>query len=260
MDCHIVRVHLAGYLDRELVAAEEMAVAQHLAECADCRQVLEQQRAIRKLLHKAAAEHPVPAGLADRIRASLPQPAEPATVPAVVPPAWWRRPWLGLSAAAFGGLAAGVVLTLLLLPAAPQTNLVTDEVVASHVRALMPGHLFDVASTDQHTVKPWFAGRLDFSPPVIDLATAGYPLVGGRLDYLGRRNVAALVYRHRLHVIDLYIWPSEGAAPPAGLQQRQGYQVLAWRQQGMNLWAVSDLNWADLQRFAQLLQQQGAGG
>jgi anti-sigma factor (TIGR02949 family) len=285
MDCHSVRSRLAGYLDRQLTADEELGIARHLEGCPSCRQLLEQQRAIRVVLREAATAHPAPAGLADRIRARLVQEApapEPAATPAAPaarptspmpePPIaqpWWQRPWLGLPVAACGGLLAGMALTVLLAPNLPwlrqeaANNALVDEVVDDHIRALMPGHLADVASTDQHTVKPWFAGRLDFSPPVYDLKAEGFPLIGGRLDYLHQRTVAALVYRRRLHTINVYVWPADASAQASnksssGLLQRHGYQLLGWQQQGMQLWAVSDLNGPELQQFAALLQAQGA--
>jgi anti-sigma factor RsiW len=130
------------------------------------------------------------------------------------------------------------------------------EVLDAHVRSLMPGaHLNDVASSDQHTVKPWFAGRLDFSPPVRDAAAQGFPLMGGRVDYLGGRPVAALTYQRRLHVINLFAWP----APEASAEERpkasslRGYSMVRWTQAGMRHWAISDVNAAELDAFAEAL-------
>jgi anti-sigma factor RsiW len=129
-----------------------------------------------------------------------------------------------------------------------------QEIVASHVRSLMENHLMDVVSSDQHTVKPWFDGKLDFAPPVQDFSAEGYPLAGGRLDYLERRNVAVLIYHRALHVINLYVWPAEdNSNTTVSVGTIQGYNVLSWRKNGFEFRAVSDLNAAELRDFARLL-------
>jgi anti-sigma factor RsiW len=136
---------------------------------------------------------------------------------------------------------------------APSQESLIDQVIAGHIRALQPGHLEDVVSTDQHTVKPWFDGRLDFAPPVKDLAADGFPLKGGRLDYLDGRPVAALVYQRDKHVIDLFVWPASGAvALPAGDTAIAGYNAVHWATGGMNFWAVSDVERGQLTDFAAL--------
>jgi anti-sigma factor RsiW len=135
-------------------------------------------------------------------------------------------------------------------------NLVAEEIVASHIRSMQPGHLYDVESTDQHTVKPWFDGKLDFAPPVVDLKEQGFPLVGGRLDYVDHRNVAALVYQRRKHFINVFVWPEESsAAKLPEVQTIQGYNLVYWSHNGMNFCAASDLNIAEIRQFAGLLEQ-----
>ena len=136
---------------------------------------------------------------------------------------------------------------------------IEHDLLTSHVRSLMPGHLTDVASNDQHNVKPWFNGRLDYSPPVHDLSDAGFPLVGGRVDYVGNRAVAVLVYQRRQHLISVYVWPSpadiDGGAERTPMQTRQGYHMLSWTSGGMTRWAISDLNEAELAELARLEQR-----
>jgi anti-sigma factor RsiW len=189
--------------------------------------------------------------LQKRIQTSVRQADSSARAPWVV-----RRPWFGVAAA----LACVAVLAWGLgrgwLAPAADDRLAT-EVLAGHVRSLMTDHLTDVVSSDRHTVKPWFAGKLDFSPTVEDLASQGFPLTGGRLDYLDGRPVAALVYQHQRHIINLFSWPAPQATDTtAAAEERQGYHVIHWTKGGMTYWAVSDLNIDELQAFVQLLQQQ----
>ncbi len=130
-----------------------------------------------------------------------------------------------------------------------------DQILASHVRSLMPGHLTDVLSSDQHTVKPWFNGKLDYSPPVTDFADRGYPLVGGRLDYVGSRTVAALVYGRRKHFINVLVWPVNAGTSAMQMETRQGYHIRHWTGGGYTYWVVSDLGLAELDEFAGMLRQ-----
>jgi anti-sigma factor RsiW len=141
--------------------------------------------------------------------------------------------------------------------------MLAHEVLAGHLRSLMPGHLMDVASTDQHTVKPWFNGRVDFSPPVSDFAAAGFRLAGGRLDYLDGRTVAALVYRRRKHIVNVFVWPAaESGESTIDSTAMDGFNLMHWRRGGMNVWLVSDLNPAELRDLARLLRDEDtpAGG
>jgi anti-sigma factor RsiW len=154
------------------------------------------------------------------------------------------------TAGGFGaGAAIAACLALLLLPAGPDGD---AELVADHIRALQPGHLTDVLSSDQHTVKPWFDGRIDYAPPVKDFSSQGFPLIGGRLDYVRDRPVAALAYRRDKHLIDLYVWPDQGPAAAPAADARNGYNIVRWREDGMAFTAVSDVEAAQLRDFAEL--------
>jgi anti-sigma factor RsiW len=227
---------------------------------------------LSQALKETATRHRAPAGLHRRLTASLAEAeaeadatasaaARPSAAPATPAGgrgrAWWLTAWLrGAATFAAGALAGLLWAAYVAAPDAPAP--LPQEVVASHVRSLMADHLMDVASTDQHTVKPWFGGKLDYSPPVRDLAAQGYPLAGGRLDYLEQRPVAALVYRRQRHIINLYVWPAGAAAAGVELLSRQGYNLTGWRRDGMQYWAVSDLNARELSEFAQLLRQPAA--
>jgi anti-sigma factor RsiW len=195
-------------------------------------------------IRNEATYHAAPAQLRARILASLPR------EPAVAVRRW--KPWGIVSGlgAAFAILAAAGIYFMV-----PDTDQrLADEIVAAHVRSLMVDHAFDVASSDSHTVKPWFAGKLDFSPPVLDLTAQGFALVGGRLDYIDRRPVAALVYRHRQHLINLFIHPAARNARPRTLEQ-QGFHLAAWDKAGLTWWAVSDLNAQELAQFRAALEK-----
>ena len=161
----------------------------------------------------------------------------------------WSRWWPSGASFALGAASATAVALLMLAP--HQSNL-AEQIIAGHIRALQPGHLEDVGSSDRHTVKPWFDGRIDFAPPVKDLAAQRFSLRGGRLDYVAGRPVAALVYQRDKHVIDLFVWPAaERTARPPETARRQGYNVVHWSEDGMMLWAVSDLEAGQLREFAE---------
>ncbi|MCU6498256.1 anti-sigma factor [Rugamonas sp. A1-17] len=252
---------LSAYLDAELSAADRAQVEAHLSGCGECAEALAQLEALRGRVAAEAQRHAAPEYLKHRIHAALR--AEPAGTPAPrTPPRTSSRawPWAWINLGLAGAMTAAFAVTLTLYLGQPSADeRIEQELVASHFRSLMPDHLADVASTDQHTVKPWFAGKLDYSPPVYDLAAQGYALIGGRLDYLQQRPVAALAYRHRLHIVNLYIWPDasgHASTPQAGM--RQGFHLLRWTQDGMRYSAVSDINPQDLAQFAALLRQKVA--
>ncbi|HLV95337.1 MAG TPA: anti-sigma factor [Candidatus Acidoferrales bacterium] len=244
---------LHGYLDGELDLVRTLEFEEHLKTCADCAAELREQQVIRQSLRSSNLYERAPETLQSRIRAPL-QAGDVQRKVVPIP----RRSVLAWFAA-----AAAVVFAFILggrlipqLGTGQQTNLIAQEIVASHIRSLQPGHLFDVQSTDQHTVKPWFDGKIDFAPPVVDLASEGFPLVGGRLDYVDGRPVSALVYRRRLHYINVFIWPSaEGQNATAAVQVREGYNILHWTRGGMTFWAVSDLAGDELKTFADLLRK-----
>ena len=234
--CHEMELLVQADLDGELDASASATLATHLAECAHCTELQIDLRMLSIRLKDNLTRHVAPAGL----RAEV----------SFAPKAPRRRLRVGWShGAAFGaGMAVAASVALVALPARHGS---LPGIVAAHIRALQPGHLTDVESTDQHTVKPWFNGRIDFSPPVRNLAAQGFPLVGGRLDVLADRPVAALVYRRDKHVIDVFISPGNQSNPEG---QFQGYNVVSWVQGGMTFQAVSDLNTKELGEFVQLLR------
>lgn len=214
------------------------------------------------LIRRHAVRHMPPEGLAARIANAVRTEEAAAPAPKPAPARQGRGLWQGLAWFCTGAATAwGLALVLLATPMSPADAL-AEGVTANHVRSLMASHLADVASSDHHTVKPWFAGKLDFSPPVVDLAAEGFALAGGRLDYLDGRTVAALVYRSGPHVINLFVWPApdgkKAQAQGPVASARQGYQLVHWTQGGMQAWAVSDLNATELQNFAVLLRERTA--
>jgi anti-sigma factor RsiW len=239
-------------LDGELDAAEAAMLAAHRATCPICREAaaaLTQARGmvgpeLRYAMPEAARAR-IAAKVAEASLRSLALPHMPARRKRAGL-ADWRRWW---SAIGGFGLGAACAAAIALLVVAPRQEGLVDQVVASHIRALQPGHLEDVPSTDQHTVKPWFDGRIDFAPPVKDLAAERFPLQGGRLDYLAGRPVAALIYRHDKHLIDLYVWPTNGAAATQSAEEH-GYNLVHWTERGMTFWAVSDVEADQLRDFA----------
>ena len=249
MMCDDVGLLLHAYLDNELDAAGSASVARHLDACAACKARYDAYAVMQKALAEPSLYHRAP----DALRARWTTPAQ--RMPAAPVPA--RRRWPTALAMAAGFAAAMLISVpawLHWLPARAGADTVVAEAMSSHLRSLQGEHLMDVVSTDQHTVKPWFEGKLDFSPRVKDLAGEGFPLVGGRLDALEGHSVAALVYKRRLHVINLYQWPAEGGAASPVIAQEHGYTVIRWSGDGMRYVAISDVNEGDLRQFVLAFQ------
>jgi len=249
MDCNEIRSRLHPYIDRELDLDGALAIERHLASCLTCRAIFARQAALQSSLRAHARYHAAPPAMADRIRERI------GAQSAAASPARGRRwpglrEWLQLGAAA----AAGALISWAVAvryASEPADERLAEQVITGHARSVLTAHLVDVASSDRHTVKPWLSSKLDFSPAVVDLAGAGFPLAGGRLDYLDSRPVAVLVYHYRQHVIDLFIWPErvDGGAEPKILS-RKGYNVLHWSEGGMALWAISDAEASEMRAFA----------
>jgi mycothiol system anti-sigma-R factor len=238
-----------GYLDGELDAVRAAEFERHLEQCPECVTALESQESLRLSLHRAQLYEKAPPQLRQRVLADV-RPAAPVPIP------YRRRPgpaqWLAVAAVLLLLLYSGWRMIPGLSEKNSQTALVS-QIVDAHVRSLQPGHLTDVISTDQHTVKPWFNGKLDFSPPVQDFASDGFALQGGRLDVIAGRTVAALVYARRKHFVSVFIWPTpeKDSMPRSGSQQ--GYNWITWRKNGMEFYAVTDAAAADLILLERLL-------
>jgi len=242
-----VRELLHAYVDGELDLLNSREVEQHLCSCDECRAMNGQIHTLREALTNDAPAYHAPAHLRRKVRAALRSEARSSETS--------FSSWLVF---ATGAACAIAVLGLILFQAThlAQRNALVDEVVSNHVRSLLATHLLDVASSDQHTVKPWFDGKIDFAPEVRDLSASGFPLTGGRLDYLAGKNVAALVYQRNKHPINIFIMPATGAhetAPSA--TTLRGYNVLTWTHHDMSYWAVSDLNQIELRQLVDLLTQ-----
>jgi anti-sigma factor RsiW len=284
MNCEEATKLMDGYLDGELDPITSQTIEQHLRECPKCDQAYKIHGSLIHAIGNATPYYKAPAELRERIQSSLrdeiaelprrnvardAQPLFPRrqTRPRAI---LWETSWNWLALAAAIIFAAIIALTLVPRLQRPEADqFLATQLIASHVRSLMANHLTDVASSDQHTVKPWLDAKLDFAPPVVDLSSEGFPLVGGRLDYLDNRPVAALVYQRRKHFINLFVWPAETGADTttrsAGNKQRsltlkaisrQGYHLLHWLDSEFNYWAISDISAEELQEFEQLFEGQ----
>jgi anti-sigma factor RsiW len=233
------------YIDEELDTARMLEFQRHRDCCPNCQAFSVREEELRQLLRSPGLRFERPQNLEQRIRAALghsqlPQKPEPVRKP-------FFRP--RMMAAFAGALLILSLLSMLMLRQVSRTRSVQQEVVSSHIRSLMADHLTDVVSSDRHTVKPWFSGKIDFAPAVKDLQAEGFPLKGGRLDYLDGHAVAALVYLRHQHKINLFSWPSPGADSPPKLSNERGYNVIHWAQSSMSYWAVSDVSAQELWEF-----------
>jgi anti-sigma factor RsiW len=244
-----LELQLDAYLDGELAPGDARELETHLMQCADCARLHEARGRLSAAIQKQVPALRAPDALRGRVRATLRSAAGASGLRRVLPPV---ARWLALAAS----LAVAAVGSWRLGSSRAGEEALVAQVLASHVRSLMPGHLTDVVSSDQHTLKPWFNGKLDFSPPVYDFAGRGFPLIGGRLDYVGGRPVAGLVYGRRQHLINVLLWPAtRGSGGGPGVATRQGYHLLQWTTPNYAYWVVSDLGMAELHDFAQLVQQ-----
>lgn len=258
MDCRDVQALLHPYSDGELDLVRHLQVEHHLAECTGCAERARGLRLLREAVQAVPLYHRAPDALREKLRTAF-APAAPAT-PAPPRRGRWRS--APLVATAAGVLLAAAALTggAVLSRGAGAEDRLAELVVAGHVRSLQVDHATDVASSDRHTVKPWFRGKVDYSPPVPDLSPHGYVLSGGRLDYLTDRPVVALVYHRRDHALNVFTWPAadDGDRPVRSLH-RQGFHIRHWQQSGMAYWAVSDLNPLEFDEFVRVFRDSAAG-
>jgi anti-sigma factor RsiW len=264
---------LHGFVDGELDAANSLAFEAHLKTCRGCAEELARTEELRAMLGTHDLRYAAPAALRDRIERAIEE-----SLPADVAERALDRPMPGRvishwASFAGGAIAASVAGLLFLTMTPDMANMgsvgssaaaapsLQEQIVAGHVRSLQAAHLTDVLSNAKHVVKPWFNGKIDFSPPVPDLAPDGFPLAGGRLDYLGGRAVAAIVYHRRLHPINLFVRPVvPGSAPvPPSAVEEEGYHLVRWTAGGFEYFAISDLNMKELQEFRTLFEQRTRG-
>jgi anti-sigma factor RsiW len=234
---------LGGLVDGELDAANTAMTEAHVARCAGCREELERLHAVRGLIRGEGVRHSAPDHLASRIR-THPELA-PKAANANRLPGW-------LAPALAGAIAASLALVTFVTPAS--TAALDQELVSSHVRSLQPGHLTDVQTTARHIVKPWFNGKIDFSPPVPELAGDGFPLIGGRLDSIDGKTVPAIVYKRRLHTVNVFVWPSNESSERVLV--KDGFAIREWSRNGLRFAAISDIPPAELEQFELLFERR----
>jgi anti-sigma factor RsiW len=249
MRCDEAGELIGAYFDQELEADARREVAAHLGGCAACVALGDDMRRVSRQVAALERER-APQDLAADVRALLAV-ADSAPAPRVaMPHGLLRQGWLRQAAVLLLACGVTAAVTGLLVSRSSGIALIERDVAAAHVRSLLQDSPMQIASSDNHTVKPWFAGRLEFSPAVRDLSAEGFPLAGARLDYIGGRRVAALVYRRRLHVVNVFLWPSAGGVETAAHESSvRGYNVISWKKEGIAYWAISDLNMAELREL-----------
>ena len=245
MTCDEAEVMLHALIDDELDAGHAREVETHAAGCARCAAQLASYRDLRQALQGGNLRHKAPASLRRSIDRAVPSPA-----------ATDRRTLLkGFALGSLLSAAAAASVTLVVLREDRDQRIVS-EAISAHLRSLQADHLTDVLSTDQHTVKPWFNGRIDLAPPVIDLAGQGFTLIGGRLDFIDGKSVAVIVYRRRVHVINLFVTQGVGSSLPGPrMETVQGFNIRRWSDQGLNMLAVSDINREELDEFGNKFEE-----
>ena len=250
MECERAATLLSALIDSALGPIARLRVHRHIAGCGACVTRVEELRAMQAALRTKLPYHRAPPGLAARIGAALPREASPPVIAGTGLRRWFAMPAFSLAGTGLAGALAGVALTVAVIGG--QSDQTTD-VIDSHIHSMQAEHLTDVQTSDQHAVKPWLSARLDVSPPVRDLKEDGFPLIGGRLDYIDGHSAAAVVYQRAKHVINLFAWASPGANEPFRDETRQGFNIVTWRQDGIRYYAVSDVEADQLAQFAKLV-------
>jgi anti-sigma factor RsiW len=248
MNCKETKSLLNAYVDGELDSAGSLAVETHMRACASCLNDVERLHALGSAIVNGSLRFKAPARMKRNVQAAI-RAANPEARNSVF---YWR--WASVLSSAVLIIAATWGVTTYWGRSSEET-LLLNEIVSSHVRSMMANHVTDVSSSDSHTVKPWFSGKLDYSPPTKDLTEQGFRLIGGRLDYLHNRPVAALVYQRNQHFINLFVWPSNSAGNQEDQLARQGYNLIHWTRSGMTYWLVSELNLTELSECARLLKE-----
>ena len=249
MTCNETKNLLNAYVDGALDSAGSLSVESHIQRCTSCLTDMENLRSLSSAIQNGGLRFTAPSSLKRKVQAAI-----GAANPGVKRSFFnWR--WAGALASAVLVVVVGLLLSAQ-RPKSSEEALLVDDIVSSHVRSMMANHITDVASSDSHTVKPWFGGKLDYSPPAKDLTAQGFRLVGGRLDYLDNRPVAAVVYQRSQHFINLFVWPATNTEiKPEDQLARQGYNIIHWTRAGMTYWLVSELNLAELTECARLLKE-----